>query len=280
MEDQYQVDADFYVQVFANQFASKYHQNPKAVYKQLVRIINRDDEPLVLKRSRDVETGVFLKMNKCDPNIINQIIEVNCLLATDSIDAEICGSLTSDLIAKLFNTNARNVKSWSIANSGYDRFSIIPTEAKYICIQKDGDWITKYHSLIKLHQDVLSELVKSSCNNIYNMIPKEGKSAFKTHFVQNLPSDVFVCFYPARCNGSAPAHKDNTIYGATVTCLTLNSQPGLFYVPLRARGAALKKNIYPISIEQGKTCCIFKGIEHQVIWDDQQEIRMTVVCRF
>ena len=278
VEDLYQQDGVFYVQAFANQFALNYKQNPTTVFKKLLSLITRDEMPLVLKRSRDTETGLFLKMNKRSPNIINEIMEHNIsVIKIDSIDAEICGSLTTALVKHCFKINNRDVQYWSIAKNGNDRFNILPaTESKYICIQKDGIWTKPISKLSKRYKEELGDIVKSCFDGMYLMIPKGDKSRFKTHFAGEYPFDVFVNFYPEHCVASAPAHKDNVEFGATITSLTQNNNPGLFYVS----GVAGKETDYPIHTPQGQSICLFKGIEHTVIWHNQSEIRMTLVCRW
>lgn len=239
--------------------------------KQLKRLLSAETGLLVRKRSRDDDKGTFISNERKDQRIL-QDISLNCRLLEHSITVQDCKTIIDTLCSIFFDANNKNVHQWAIAVDGNEPANISPSQGKYICIQADGKWIKTIPNFIKV---ILAPLIKNLYQQFYQSIPNNKKQAFKLSFSKGKPNDVFVNYYPRNCNGSAGAHKDNVSYGSTVTQLSLNNTSGLFYLP----GAACKTT-YPLGLEQGKTICIFQGVEHEVIWNNQPEIRMTIVCRF
>jgi hypothetical protein len=270
VEAEYINNPTSYLSDFAIQFADANRQNRKETLKRLKQLLSIDRGLLVRKRSRDDETGTFIieKKDQC----ICQDISLNCPLLAHTITVQDCNTVLDTLCSFFFCANQKEVYRWEIAANGNEPFILLPSQAKYICIQADGNWLKPTPQTTKV---ILGSLIKTLYQQFYQSIPKDKKKTFKLSFNKGQPNDVFVNYYPRNCYGSAGAHKDNVSYGSTVTQLTLNNHSGLFYVP----GAAYKAT-FPLSLEQGKTICIFQGVEHQVIWNNQPEIRVTIVCRF
>jgi hypothetical protein len=270
-EEQYVLDREAYLEEFANEFANKNRQSKKTVVKDLEKLINCDEGLLVTTEKRDGDTGTFKKIKRYKKDV-NLMISSNCPNLSYTMDNESCNLLTDELISKFFKTKHNNAQPWAVAESNNDRFNIVPSEATYLLIQQNGVWIEDFRRLSSKAKKILCKLIKSIHQQFYERLPSDKKAAFKRHFCTEMPHDIFLNYYPLLCNAVGAQHKDNVIYGATVTQLTPNNEPGLFVVP----GDKLKTK-YPLPIARGNTICLFSGVVHEVLWQDQPESRMTLV---
>ncbi len=232
--------------------------------QKLALILNQSDELLVKKRTRD-EAGCFSKRTKTEDDIATEV-DLNCkrlqFVAND------CDAITKT-ITDFFIRDDSNIQQWSLAD-GND--GLLLSNAEYICLLKKGKWKIKVSRNFKLAiENLVNKIYKDLCISL----PNDKRNIFRTVFRSGLSTDVFINRYPAQLRScGAAAHKDNVSFASSVTQLTRNDEPGLFYMP------GTEHAEIPLQLKKGETICLFKGVEHKVSWFNKTTDRFTLVCRF